>query len=1088
MKKRLLKNIAAVVFVALMFTAPALKALGMTTYLLPDKTGIKEGQLSENAGKRSLVAINIKTIQVTGLVTDSSGSPLPGVTVYVKENKSIGTTTDLNGRYVLEVPDNATIAFSMIGFDEQDVPVNGKQTINITLKPTTNTLGETVVVAFGTQKKQEVVGAVTTINPEDLKVPSSNLTTALAGKLAGVIAYQRSGEPGANNADFFIRGVTTFGYKKDPLILVDGIELSANDLARMQVDDIASFSILKDATATALYGARGANGVILITTKEGKEGKAKINIRVENSMSAPTRNIQLADPVTYMKLNDEAVSTRNPLGVLPYSKRDIDNVASGTNPYVYPANDWQSMLFKDYTMNQRFNLNVSGGGKVARYYIAGTFNQDNGVLKVPHQSNFNNNINLKTYELRSNVNVNVTKTTEVGVKLYGTFDDYNGPIYSGTQVYRNVMRTDPVRFPAYFPKDSAHAYLHHILFGNYDLGEYLNPYADMVKGYKEYNQTLMLAQFDLKQDLSFITNGLSLKALFNATRYSYFDVVRQYVPFFYQVGFYNKVKNSYTLDPINEASGEEFLSYDEGGKTVRATTYIQAILNYQHTINKNHGLSGMLVFLLQNKVDGNSGSLQESLQHRNIGVSGRFTYSFKNTYFGEFDFGYNGSERFDHSHRFGFFPSAGVAWQVSNEKFWASVSPVINNLKLRATYGLIGNDAIGSASDRFFYLSDVNMNDGGKGATFGLDDSYSMNGITVNRYSNPDISWETSYKTNVGFDLGLFNSVNITADLWKEKRKDILMVRSFIPTTMGLNNNAIPQANVGQAEGKGVDLSLDYSKFFTGGFWMQARANFTYAVSRFLVYEEPEYTEAPWKSHVGYPISQQWGYIAEHLFVDNKEVANSPQQEFGAYEAGDIKYRDINGDGKITTLDEVPIGYPTSPEIVYGFGVSVGYKNFDLSCFFQGLSRESFWIDYDATAPFVSYRYNNDPSELDDLTLKNQLLEAYAKNHWSEDNRNEYALWPRLSTSSDIGNNNNSQQSTWFMRNGSFLRLKSAEVGYTLPQTLTERIHMKKARFYLNGTNLFCWSPFKLWDPEMGDNGLGYPVQRVINIGLQVSF
>lgn len=1038
--------------------------------------------------KKPVIILPAK-IQVTGLVTDSTGSPLPGVTVYVQNDKSIGTTTDMNGKYILEVPGDATLVYSMIGFDEQHILVKERNTINVILKPSSNTLGETVVTAFGVhQKKVDVVGAVTSINPEELKIPSSNLTTALAGKLSGIIAYQRSGEPGADNANFFVRGVTTFGYNKHPLILVDGIEMTATDLARLQVDDIANFSILKDATATALYGARGANGVILINTKEGKEGKAHVEVRFENSISEPTKSIQLADPVTYMKLDNEAVLTRNPLGVTPYTNSEIDNTASGKNPYVYPANDWQSMLFKQYAINQRANMNVSGGGTVARYYLAATFNQDNGVLNVPNESNFNNNINLKTYELRSNVNINITKTTEVGVKLYGTFDDYNGPIYSGTQVYRNVMRTDPVLFPAYFPKDSAHAYLHHILFGNYDLGEYLNPYADMVKGYKEYSQTLMLAQFDLKQNLDFLVKGLTLDAMFNATRYSYFSVVRQYVPFYYQVGFYNKESNIYTLSPINEASGEEFLSYDESGKTLKATTYIQAILNYHHSFNVNHNISGLLVFLMQNQVDGNAGSLQESLPHRNLGVSGRFTYAFKDTYFGEFDFGYNGSERFDKQHRFGFFPSAGLAWQVSNEKFWQPVSSIVNNLKLRATYGLIGNDNIGTASERFFYLSDVNMNDAGKGATFGIDNGYHLNGITVNRYSNSKITWETSYKTNVGMDLGLFNTINITADFWKEHRTNILMTRSYIPTTIGLNANAIPQANVGQANGKGVDLSLDYSKFFTNTFWAKAMANFTYAVTDFSVYEEPQYPDAPWKSHVGYPIDQQWGYIAEHLFIDQKEVENSPQQSFGDYGAGDIKYRDINGDGKITTLDQVPIGYPTSPEIVYGFGVSLGFKNFDFSTFFQGLSRESFWLDFNAIAPFVPYHYDDDPAALNGLTLKNQLLAAIANNHWSESNQNEYALWPRLSTSSSIGNGNNSQTSTWFMRNGSFLRLKDVQVGYTMPSRLTERIKVKSVRFYLDGINLLYWSPFKLWDPEMAGNGLGYPIQRVFNIGVQASF
>ena len=1021
--------------------------------------------------------------EVSGKITDSTGAPLIGVTVYVKGDKSIGTTTDLNGRYILEVPDDATIVFSMIGFDDQEAAVAGKTTINVVLGASSNTLNETVVVAFGKQKKEEVVGAVTSINPADLKVPSSNLTTALAGRMAGMISYQRSGEPGADNADFFIRGVTTFGYKKDPLILVDGIELSANDLAKMQVDDIASFSILKDATATALYGARGANGVILITTKEGKEGKAKVSLRLENSISAPTKNVRLADPITYMQLNDEAVLTRDPLGDVPYTQQQIDNTIAGGNPLAYPTNNWRDILFKNYTMNQRANLNVSGGGKVARYYLAATFNQDNGVLKVDHKNNFNNNIDLKTYELRSNVNINLTKTTEVGIKLYGTFDDYVGPLGGGTHYYRLAVRSDPAAFPAFFPVDSAHRYVKHIMFGNNEnLLE--NPYADMVKGYREYHQTLVLAQFDLKQDLSFLVKGLKADALFNATRYSMYSVNRSYKPYFYQVGFYNKYDDSYTLVPLNEDEGTEYLDWSEDPKRVRATTYIQTRLNYNRTFADKHGISGLLVFQLTTRQDGGEPgivqTLQTSLPHRNLGLSGRFTYSYSNKYFAEFDFGYNGSERFYKTNRFGFFPSAGVSWVVSKEKFWEPLSRVVTNLKLRGTYGMIGNDAIGSAADRFYYLSEVNMDASGRKAVFGINNGESSNGVAVGRYSNPEITWETSYKTNVGMDLTLFDDLNIVVDAWKEHRTHILMTRSFIPSAMGLAPSAIPKANVGEANGEGIDASLDYSKFFNNSFWLQGRVNFTYAVSKYLVYEEPDYASTPWRSHVGQPIGQVQGYVAERLFVDDKEVANSPLQNFGdqMVRGGDIKYRDVNGDGEITTLDMIPLGYPTSPEIVYGFGFSAGYKNFDLSVFFQGLGRESFWIDVGTseggTAPFVvSGAY------------KNQLLDVYAKDHWSEDNQDLYALWPRLSP--DL-NANNSQRSSWFMRNGAFLRLKNAEIGYTLPEALTRKVHISSTRFYVNGTNLLCWSKFKLWDVEMAGKGLDYPVQRVFNVGLQVSF
>lgn len=1057
--------------------AVAVIVLCMTGLFMTQQAAGKSGTLSR-------LSHFLPDKEISGLITDSSGSPLPGVTVYVKNNKSVGTTTDLNGRYILKVPDNATIVFSMVGFIQQERPAAGVSIINIRLMPATATLGETVVVAFGEQKKEDVVGAVTTINPSELKIPSSNLTTALAGRLAGVIAYQRSGEPGADNANFFIRGVTTFGYKKDPLILVDGIEFNSTDLARLQPDDIASFSILKDATATALYGARAANGVILINTKEGMEGKAQVSVRIENSFSSPTKNIKIADPVTYMKLADQAAQLSDPLAILPYDQDKIDHTGKpGSNPYVYPATDWLKTLFKDYTANQRVNFNVKGGGKVARYYLAGTFNEDHGVLKVDKQNNFNSNIDLKSYLLRSNVNINVTKTTEVGVKLYGTFDDYTGPVDGGTAMYHDVMRTNPVLFPAYFPVDSSHRYINHIMFGNYGVAaNYLNPYANMVKGYKNYAQFLMMAQFELNQDFSFIAKGLSLKAMINTTRRAYNDVSRFYNPYYYQVSTYDKLADAYTTTLLNENSGTDYLNYKEGTKTVTSTSHVQAILNYSHSFQDKNDLSGMLVFLMDNEVQDNAGDLQASLPHRNIGVSGRYTYDYDKKYFAEFDFGYNGSERFYKAKRFGFFPSFGAAWTVSKEAFFKPISHAITNLKLRATYGLVGNDAVGAPTDRFFYLSNVDLNDATRSATFGTDYTYTRNGVSISRYSNQDITWETAAKTNLGLEMSIIDRVNIELDLYQEHRKHILMARSFIPLTTGLSST--PQANVGQAKGKGIDLSVDFQQSFSSGLWLQLRANFTYATSAFTVYEEPNY-DSKYLSKVGYSINQQWGYIADHLFVDQREIDNAPRQNFGEYSPGNIKYRDVNGDGQVTTLDQVPLGFPTTPEIVYGFGFSAGFKDFDLSCFFQGLGRESFWINPYATAPFVSYLYDNETAPAG--VLQNQLLKSIADNHWSPDNQNPYAFWPRLSATADLLSND-AQRNTWFMRNGAFLRLKTLEFGYTLPTKVTRRWHIDKTRFYLSGINLLTFSKFKLWDVEMGGNGLDYPIQKVMNVGVLISF
>lgn len=1005
--------------------------------------------------------------QVSGKVTNARNEPLRDASVIVKTT-SRGLNTNELGEFSIQAAPTDSLEISYTGYESKSVLVGDSKILSIVLNEVANSLSDVVVVAYGTQKKKEIVGSVTSINPEDLKIPSSNLTTALAGRLAGVIAYQRSGEPGADNADFFIRGVTTFGYKKDPLILIDGIELTSTDLARLNPNDIASFSIMKDATSTALYGARGANGVVLVTTKQGKVGKAKIMLNAENSVSMPTRNVELADPVTYMKLHNEAILTRDPTQSLYYSQDKIDNTGKeGSNPYIYPATDWRKELFKEYAVNQRANLNVSGGGTVARYYVSGTFAQDNGVLKVDKRNNFNNNINLKTYSLRSNVNINIFPSTELIVRLAGIFDDYTGPIYSGADMYARVMRSNPVLFPAYYPIDSAHAYVKHIMFGNYETGNFINPYADMVKGYRNYTRSNMNAQLELKQNLDMITKGLKVRGRFNTARISYFDVARQYKPFYYQLTGYNTRENIYSISEINPGSGMEALDYNEGAKDINSTVYMEAALDYSRSFDK-HSLSGMLVYTRQEILKANAGSLQTSLPARNMGLAGRATYGFDSRYYLEFNFGYNGSERFYKTHRWGFFPSAGFAWNVSNEKFMQNLSSIVSNLKLRGTYGVVGNDAIGAG--RFLYLSDVNLENTSTGAVFGKDFNYVRPGISISRYADQNITWETAQKANLAIELGLFNKFNIIAEYFNEHRKNILQTRASVPGSMGLWS--LPATNYGEARGRGFDLSVDYNHNFNSGLWLKGIANFTYASSKFLVYDQPDYGNNYWRSRIGYPLSQTWGYIGESLFTDDAEVRSSPQQSFGGTVvlAGDIKYRDINNDGVITTLDMVPIGFPTQPEIIYGFGISAGYKNFDISTFFQGLARESFWIDPVATAPFV----NNQ-----------QLLKVYADSYWSEDNPNIYALWPRLSS---IAQPNNTQTNTWFMRNGSFLRLKQVELGYTLPSKIASRAAMSSLRIYANGLNLFTWSKFKLWDVEMAGNGLRYPIQKVFNLGLMIGF
>ena len=1019
-------------------------------------------------------------VKITGIVrgeADDGTTPLPGVTITIA-GTTRGVITDTDGSYTIEANANDKLTFSFIGMESQTVDVGNRRVIDITLKAKTEELDDVTVVAFGKQKKESVLASITTIKPGELKVPSSNLTTAFAGRVSGLISYQRSGEPGEDNASFFIRGITTFGAdaKKDPLILIDGVELSTDDLARLNTDDIASFSIMKDATATALYGARGANGVIAVTTKEGKEGKVQLNVRIENSFSSPTKDIDIAGPVTFMRMHNEAIKTRDPLGLSIYSQEKITMTEKGLYPDIFPATDWYNTMFKDRVSNQRVNLSISGGGKVARYYVAANMSQDNGNLEVDKRNNFNSNIDLKKYAVRSNVNINVTGTTELILRLSTTFDEYTGPIDGGTGMYNKVMQANPVLFKPYYEPDEQFAYAKHILFGNYGNANYINPYAESLKGYRDYSKNMTLSQFEIKQDLEMITKGLTCRALVNMNRYSEYTVNRNYNPFFYNIASYDLVANSYTLERLNPTGGTEYISYNPGQRYINTTFYLEAATEYNKIFKEKHTVNGLLVYTMREEKKGIADNLQLSLPNRNIGLSGRLAYNYDTRYFGEFNFGYNGSERFSQNNRWGFFPSVGVAWMLSNEKFFGSLANVITQFKLKATYGLVGNDAIGSNNDRFYYLSQVNM-DASRNVNWGTQLSYNPGGVEVSRYANDKIGWETAYKTNIGVEVVLKNGLSANIDLFHEKRENILLDR-VIPATMGV----IPavKANLGKAIGKGVDIEVNYEKVINKDLWLTGRGTFTYATSEADEWEEPDYSETPWLSRIGQPLSQTWGYIAERLFIDDAEVENSPVQ-IGKYRAGDIKYRDVNGDGKISELDKVPIGFPTTPEINYGFGLSAGYKGFDASFFFQGSARQSFWLDLKKVTPFLDG--DSGTSSDDGLTGNNAVMQVFADNYWSENNRNAYALWPRLA---NYTVDNNNQTSTWFMQDATFLRLKSVELGYTFPKALIKRIHMQNLRLYVSGTNLLCFSRFKLWDPEMAGNGLGYPVQRVFNIGLNV--
>lgn len=1029
-------------------------------------------------------------ITVKGNVSSDS-AVLQGVTVQLKADAKRATQTDEKGNFSIRVPAKGTLVISSVGFETQEIAVNGKTTINVVLKNASGSLGDVVIIGFGgTQKKASMVSSITTVDVKTLKGPTGNLTNTLAGRIPGVISFQRSGEPGlgTDNSAFYIRGLSTFGTgKQDPLILIDGVESSPTDLARLQPDDISDFSVLKDAAAASVYGARGANGVVLVNTRTGKEGVARFSFRAENRVSSNTKNFNMADNITYMQLANEAALTRSPLAVQPYSQNKIEHTKAGDDPYLYPNNNWIDQLIKKYTVNQSYNLNVSGGTNRTRYYVAGTYNQDNGLLKLDPINNFNSNIKLKNYSIRSNVNLNLSENTELIIRMYGQFDDYNGPIGGGSATFNNALWSNQVMFPAVYPQSKL-PYITHPLFGSARTVDgngltstlYVNPYAQMVRGYSVYKTSNLQPQVELKQDLGFVTPGLSFRTMGYLRRYSFYSVDRSYNPFYYSA-IVDPTTQDYNLTVLNDGSatsvgtvGTEYLGYAEGTKTVDSRFWLEGSVTYNRTFKK-HTVGGNIIAVISNYETGNAGSVTASLPQRNQTLSGRFTYGFDNRYLAEFNFGYNGSERFAKNNRFGFFPSAGVAYRISNEKFFTPLKNVITDLKFRATYGLVGNDQIGNINDRFFYLSNVNLNDGGFGASFGRNDgagTYGRPGVSISRYANEGITWEQSRSMNLGMDMKLFYDLTLTVDVYKQWRSQILQAKSTVESAAGFS--AIPSSNYGKAETQGIDVALNYQRSLNKNMWINVRGTFTYATSKVKVTDEIVFpSNIAYLSRANHSISQTWGLIAERLFIDQKEVANSPVQygDIGLL-AGDIKYKDVNGDGVINNDDMVPIGFPQQPEIIYGFGASFGYKRFDFSFYFQGAARSSFFINPWNIQPF----YLNGG-------YQNNLLKVIADNHWSEDNQNPYAFWPRLST---WRVNSNNQTSTWWLRNGAFLRLKSVDMGYTLPDF--KALKLKGTRVYFSATNLFILSGFKLWDVEMGGNGLNYPIQSVYSMGVQLNF
>lgn len=1018
---------------------------------------------------------------ISGIVKSAeNGTLLEGVTV-TSISTSIQAVTDKNGEFSISAPTGDTLIFSFVGKQDHKEVVADKTVLTILMLDAKNDMDEVTVVAFGRQKKATVVGSITTVNAKDLRVPASNLTSAFAGRIPGMISYQLSGEPGADNAQFFVRGVTTFGYQASPLILIDGFESTQDNLARLQPDDIESFSIMKDALATGMYGARGANGIVMITTKAGREGPVGFNARVDVNVTSPLRTVKMLDGVRYMQLYNEARITRDPLLGPYYSQQKIQSTIDDENPMIYPNIDWYQTMFRPSVTNLKANANISGGGQVGTYYVSMGMDKESGLLRTDQSNKYSNNINIQRYFIRSNVIFKLTPTTKLDTRIQGRFEGYNGPFVPAGTLYRMVMNSNPVDFPAIYEPDSVNQFTQHVLFGNSFVGGNLmvNPYAQMIRGYQDKNETDITAQATLMQDLGMILKGLRGQVKASAATWSLYSGLRSYSPYYYDLQSYNQVTEKHTLFPLNPTTGQPYLGNIIPLRNSNGRYYYEILFNWERTYDK-HYLSATTVGTMEkNLLTTGVTSIFEALPEKNVRNSGRANYTYDSRYLMEFGYSYMGSEKFTGNKRWGFFPTVGAGWTVSNEQFWEPLKDIISTLKLRGSWGLVGNDAIAGRAGRFFFLSDIStfgdptvVNNGYRWGTSFMN---SYGGYRVNRYANPDITWEQSEKINAGMDINfLKESLKLIVDFYRDRRSNIYMVRSNFPSTAGLE--AAVSGNVGEVLSKGMEGSLDYQKNINPDFWFSARANFTYATNKLVKLDEQNFPDQYLK-RLGSNIYQQWGLIAERLFVDQREIENSPKQDFGGYLAGDIKYKDVNGDGIINSNDRVALGFPTVPEIQYGFGASMAYKMFDFAFFFNGSARVSFFID-------ATDASSDDRAGIAPFANRRNALQIIEDDYWSETNPNVHAFWPRLST---YPINNNTQQSSWWIRDGSFMRLKSVELGYSLEKLKRFGIE-RGSRIYLSAENLFVFSKFKLWDPEQRDRGLGYPTNKRINAGIQLSF
>jgi TonB-linked SusC/RagA family outer membrane protein len=986
---------------------------------------------------------------VVGQVIDANTQEtVIGANIWIRES-SRGTVTDIDGNFSIPVTDNSTVLIiSFIGYNDLTVEVGNRTDLGIIkLTPSEQTLDEVVVVGYGTQTKESVIGAISTISVDELKVPSSKISNILAGRLAGVVSVTRSGEPGAGS-EFYIRGISTFGANKNPLVLVDGIERS---LDLVDPEDIESFSVLKDATATAVYGVRGANGVIIITTRSGKEGRPRINLRVEQGMTGPTQLPKMANSVQFGEMYNEASNSSY------YTADVLEKYRTGSDPDLYPNVNWIESLYNDFAHNTRANINISGGGSLARYYIAGSLYEEGSIFKTEQENTYDSSLKYRKINFRSNIDLNLSSSTILNVNLANVYETRRRPGHSMSDIWYYAFATSPNAFPDRYSDGR---------FSGPQSGSGYNPYNLLMQsGYANDYWNSAQSLIGITQDFSeMITPGLKANIKFSWDAYNSGTITRGFNP----QQWLATGRNEDGEIEYNETNrGGEALGYDRS-LDGRRTYYLEGSVNYDKVYAGKHRLGALLLYNQKQTNLLNAGDGLGSLPYRTQGIAGRVTYSLDDTYFAEFNMGYNGSENFARGHRFGFFPAGALGYLVSNEEFWEPINHIVDVFKLKSSYGLVGNDQIGGGR-RFIYEETIVSE--GNNYSFGSTGQYAPGRIRMGEPSNTMVSWEKAYKFNLGAEISLFNSLRIEGDYFHEKREGIFMQRAGLAGLVGLSTT--PWVNVGKMENQGFDASLQFNRKINE-VHLSALGNFTYSQNIIVDNDEPDWNYK-YRNRIDKPFGQPFGLIALGLFESQEEIDNSPRQDFGTVRPGDIKYLDVNGDGVVDVSDEIAIGYPSTPQINYGFGLNAQYRGFDASVFFQGIGRTSLFVSGGSIYGFTS----------GSLTRAAINEDVYYK-RWTENNPDPNAKYPRLDQQN---NQNNNRNSTYRMHDASFLRLKNAELGYTIPRNITESFYVSNLRIYLSAINLLTFSKFNLWDPERGGGeGAAYPPNRMFTVGLNIYF